>query len=98
MKEIALREHYSAAWAFRDPDPDVPLEPGFLASLQLIVVTHSGEWYKLSVPDRKAAEVEGETEDGSVAETGKEEETEAAVRLDRCQVIDHADIADIEDD
>lgn len=52
-----------------------------LATHELIVVTHAGEWFRLGVPDGKVDPTEGEESD---AEPGA-----AVDRADRCKVLEY---------
>ena len=92
MRELALRDRYVVAWqSIRDTrgmggGHDLP---GYVPELQLVIVTHAGEWYRLAVPERKYTGME--TSDAAVDRpAGEEEDTD--VRVDRCSVIDYVDL------
>jgi hypothetical protein len=61
---------------------------GYVPTLQLVLVTHAGEWYRLAVPERKYSATDNEQE-----RSHKEHEDEDPdLRTDRCRVLDYADM------
>jgi hypothetical protein len=52
-----------------------------LATHELIVVTHAGEWFRLGVPDGKVDSAEGEESDAEPGAT--------VDRVDRCKVLEY---------
>lgn len=92
MRELAIRDRYVVAWQLirstRDPGMSPQDLPGYVAELQLVIVTHAGEWYRLAVPERKYASLD--TGDPTERPAGEEEDPD--VRVDRCSVIDYADL------
>lgn len=90
MEELRLSEMYHVVWAERDEPVKEPpsrrkraqsdarneaTKTGSnLAKHQLIVVTHTGDWFRLGVPD------------GQVAEGDAGESTS---RADRCEVLEY---------
>lgn len=95
MRELALRDRYVVAWqVVRDARLGVGATdpPGYVPELQLVIVTHAGEWYRLAVPERKYVGLDaGEGTTSTSDRTGQEDE-DTDVRVDRCSVMDYVDL------
>lgn len=71
---------------------------GYVPTLQLVLVTHAGEWYRLAVPERKYSSSENEFErSGSHRNSLQQEEEDPDMRVDRCRVVDYADLSTVDD-
>jgi hypothetical protein len=72
--------------------------PGYVPTLQLVLVTHAGESYRLAVPERKYSSVDNEPErTGGGAKDSMQEDEDPDMRVDRCRVIDYADLSTVDD-
>jgi hypothetical protein len=95
MRELALRDRYVVAWqVVRDArlgagatDP-----PGYVPELQLVIVTHVGEWYRLAVPERKYGGLDAGEGMASTSDRAGQEDEDTDVRVDRCSVMDYVDL------
>ena len=71
---------------------------GYVPTLQLVLVTHAGEWYRLAVPERKYSSAENDPErTGGGTKDSTQDDEDPDMRVDRCRVIDYADLSTVDD-
>jgi hypothetical protein len=112
MRELALRERYVVVWQSVDVPRGAVDQvagqdstattasastSGYVSTLQLVLVTHAGEWYRLAVPERKYSSVEFQTEQTGTNKDSMQEEDDPDMRVDRCRVIDYVDLSVVDD-
>jgi len=113
MRELALRERYVVVWQSVDEtkagldqargqeqiSTTSPIATtGYVPTLQLVLVTHAGEWYRLAVPERKYSSSENEFERSGIHRNSlQQEEEDPDMRVDRCRVVDYADLSTVDD-
>jgi hypothetical protein len=86
----------------KDDEQDAPInskptdQSGYLKSLELVLITHAGEWYRLAVPDRSSI-AEDQVKERDATSKGKDKageiaETEEEMRMNRCKLVDWVDL------